>query len=223
MGRKELYDQLGDFSEADALKQLEWRRESVAGMKAQIDPAKLNDDAKTSWAIWELELDAVGAAAASGCGTTTSSALAGRTPDLPNFLITYHKVDEPADMDAYVARLDEAGRGDRPDRPSGRSWRRPMAFARRSSAMSARLSEAKNVITGAPFGGGRGLAAVGGCQDQDRRRCRRRARPTPEQATAWMAAAQAALTDAGEAGLRAADRVAEGGHGECASRARSAR
>lgn len=57
MGRKQMYGELGDFSEADALKQLEWRRESVAGMKAEIDPAKLSDDAKTSWAIWESELD----------------------------------------------------------------------------------------------------------------------------------------------------------------------
>ena len=46
MGRKEKYDELGDFSEADGLKQLEWRRASVADMKAKIDPAKLNDDAK---------------------------------------------------------------------------------------------------------------------------------------------------------------------------------
>ena len=36
MGRKELYGQLGDFSEGDAEKQLVWRRESVAGMKAWV-------------------------------------------------------------------------------------------------------------------------------------------------------------------------------------------
>ena len=41
-----MYGELGDFSEADALKQLEWRRESVAGMKAEIDPAKLSDEAR---------------------------------------------------------------------------------------------------------------------------------------------------------------------------------
>ena len=56
MGRKELYDQLGDFSEADFQKQLGWRRTSVDGMKAAVDSAKLNDDGKSSWAIWETEL-----------------------------------------------------------------------------------------------------------------------------------------------------------------------
>ena len=35
--------------------------------------------------------------------------LGGPHTDLPNFLITYHKVDEPSDMDAYIARLGELG------------------------------------------------------------------------------------------------------------------
>ena len=63
MGRKEKYDELGDFSEADNLKQLEWRRTSVADMKAQVSRDKLNDDAKTSWDIWDSGAGARGAAA----------------------------------------------------------------------------------------------------------------------------------------------------------------
>jgi alkanesulfonate monooxygenase SsuD/methylene tetrahydromethanopterin reductase-like flavin-dependent oxidoreductase (luciferase family) len=44
MGRKELYDQLGDFSEADTLKQLEWRRQSVADMAELlgVEPAVID-------------------------------------------------------------------------------------------------------------------------------------------------------------------------------------
>ena len=55
-GRKDKYGELDDRSEEAMDRELAWRRESVAGMKAQVDPAKLDDDAKTSWEIWELEL-----------------------------------------------------------------------------------------------------------------------------------------------------------------------
>ena len=126
MGRKELYDQLGDFSEADAPKQLEWRRESVAGMKAQVDPAKLNDDAKTSLGDLGVGAGARGAAQQVAAAQLYLRLSAGRTPDLPNFLITYHKVDEPADMDAYVARIAKLGAAidqyDRAREAGGGGW-----------------------------------------------------------------------------------------------------
>mgnify|MGYP001612261011 CR=1 FL=1 len=56
LGRKELYDQLTDRSDAAAARALAWRRRSVAGMKARFDPAKLSDEARTSYDIWALEL-----------------------------------------------------------------------------------------------------------------------------------------------------------------------
>ncbi len=92
MGRKELYDQLGDFSEADAAKQLEWRRESVAGMKAAVDPAKLSDDAMTSWAIWESELER-SETRAKWQRHAYVFGFGGPHTDIPNFLITEYFVN----------------------------------------------------------------------------------------------------------------------------------
>ncbi len=192
MGRKELYDQLGDFSEADAAKQLEWRRESVAGMKAAVDPAKLNDDAKTSWAIWELELDR-SELRAKWQRYSYIFGYGGPHTDLPNFLITYHKVDQPQDMDAYVARI--AALGPAIDQAMERAKLavadgiRAPKFGYERTAL-----EAKNVITGAPFSPGADSPLL---EDVKKKAAdlQTAGKATPEQVAAWTAGAEAALKD----------------------------
>src|SRR5258706_15680102 len=57
LGRKEGMDRLDDISEAGQLKLLEWRRASVARMKAQFDRAKLPVSLQSSFDMWALELD----------------------------------------------------------------------------------------------------------------------------------------------------------------------
>ena len=190
MGRKELYDQLGDFSEADVSKQLEWRRESVAGMKAAIDPAKLNDDAKTSWAIWESELDRSELRAAWQRHSYVY-AYGGPHTDLPNFLITYHKVEAPSDIDAYISRIALLGPAidqftERAKLAVADGIRTPKFGYERTA------TEAKNVITGAPFGPGPASplwedinTKIGFLLASDR--------ANDGQAAAWKAAAEAAL------------------------------
>jgi uncharacterized protein (DUF885 family) len=152
MGRKELYDQIGDFSEADFQKQLAWRRESVDGMKAAVDPAKLNDDGKISWAMWEAEL-ARTELRAKWLRHDYIYGFSGPHTGLPNFLITYHKVDEPADVDAYVARLKALGPAidqstERAKLAAAEGVRTPKFGYERTA------DEARRVITGAPFGPG---------------------------------------------------------------------
>jgi len=104
MGRKEQYDKLDDFSEAAEDAALEWRRKSVADMKAEFSPEELNDEAKTSYDIWALELER------SELETKYKRhayvfGFGGPHTDLPSFIMTYHKVDDKSDMDAYNARL----------------------------------------------------------------------------------------------------------------------
>jgi uncharacterized protein (DUF885 family) len=192
LGRKEQYDKLDDYSEADVQKQLEWRRQSVANMKAQFDPAKLSEDARTSWDIWESELQR-SELRAQWLRHAYVFGYGGPHTDLPNFLITYHKVEEPADMDAYVGRLGELGRAmdqltERAKLAAAQGIRTPKFGYERT------LSEAQNIITGAPFGPGEdsplladAKAKIGGLLAPDR--------ATSEQAAAWEAAAQATLKD----------------------------
>ena len=151
-GRKENYDKLDQFGDAELDRQLAWRRASVAEMKEKFDPAKLNEEARTSFDLWAEQLDEL-----------EKSAKFRRTPYvfvkdgphvfLPNFVISFHAVSEKSDMEAYVARLKEMERAlDQVlegAKLAAAEGNRAPRFAYDQS-----LEEANNVITGAPFGRG---------------------------------------------------------------------
>ena len=103
-GRKEHYDKLTDRSEAAADRQLAWRRQSVARMKAQFDPAKLDEASRTSFDMWALELER-SQIRNQWRRHRYMFARGSAHVGLPNFLINFHRVDEPADLAAYVARI----------------------------------------------------------------------------------------------------------------------
>jgi uncharacterized protein (DUF885 family) len=103
-GRKERYGELDDRSEAAMQKQLEWRRESVADMKAKFKPDALSEDARLSYEIWELEL----ARAEKSAEFRRHRYIFGRNgahTGLVNFIINQHRVDEKSDMEAYISRV----------------------------------------------------------------------------------------------------------------------
>jgi uncharacterized protein (DUF885 family) len=106
LGMKEGMDRLDDISDAAQLKQLEWRRGSVARMKAGFDRAKLSPTGQVNYDIWALELER----AELGWryrlyAPPFYSFLYSLHSRLPNFLINTHTVSDPADMRAYAARL----------------------------------------------------------------------------------------------------------------------
>lgn len=192
LGRKDQYDKLDDYSEADAQKQLDWRRQSVVDMKAQIDPGKLNEDARTSWDIWDMELER-SELRAKWLRHAYIFGFGGPHTDLPNFLITYHKVDAPADMDAYIARLGALATAldqltERAKLAAADGIRTPKFGYDRTT------KEASNMITGAPFGPGADSPLwadvkekVGALQAAGK--------ASNQQAAAWDTAAQTALKE----------------------------
>jgi uncharacterized protein (DUF885 family) len=108
LGRKERYGDLDDRSEAGADKALAWRRQSVAAMKSRFAPAKLSEDARTSYDIWALELVRSEKEQA-WRRHRYLFARGGEHTGLPNFLINAHRVESPADMDAYISRVGKIG------------------------------------------------------------------------------------------------------------------
>jgi len=149
LGRKELYDRLDDRSEAAAARAIAWRRKSVAGMKAKFDPAKLPEDARTSHDMWALELERA-EAAYKWRGHEYVLARGGPHTGLPNFMINQHRVDTPADMEAYVARIAAIGP----------ALDQTLAAAEASAAAGVRmprfaydqsLEEVRRITAGAPF------------------------------------------------------------------------
>ncbi len=155
-GRKDRYAELNDRSEAAGDRDLQWRRESVAEMKAKFDPSTLNEDARLSYDIWELELQRAEESSKWRRHRYVFSRGSAHT-GLPNFLINFHRVDDKSDMEAYakrVALIDDAldqllvrarsAAGDGIHMPG---------FAYPES-----LDELKRVTTGAPFTTGKDSA-----------------------------------------------------------------
>ena len=106
LGMKEGMDRLDDIGEAAQLRRLEWRRASVARMKARFDRAKLSATARTNYDIWALELER----AELGYrfrrySPPFYSFLYSAHQRLPDFLINTHNVQDSAGMRAYAARL----------------------------------------------------------------------------------------------------------------------
>lgn len=149
LGRKQLYDRLADRSEAGLARAIAWRRRSVAEMKARFDPARLGEDARTSFDMWALELDRA-EAAYRWRGHEYAFDRNGPHTGLPNFLINQHRVDTLADMEAYVARIAAIGPAldqtlDRAKRSAAAGVRMPR-FAYEQS-----IQEIARLTAGAPF------------------------------------------------------------------------
>jgi uncharacterized protein (DUF885 family) len=152
LGRKEQYGKLADRSDAAAERAIAWRRRSVAGMKAKFDPAKLGEDARTSYDMWALELERA-EAAHKWRGHTYVFARGGPHTGLPNFLINQHRVDTPADMEAYIARVAAIGPAlDQTLEQAKASAAAGVRMPRFSYDQS--LEEVRRITAGAPFGAG---------------------------------------------------------------------
>ena len=151
-GRKDQYDKLDDYSEAATDRKLEWRRASVAEMKEKFDPAKLDEEARTSFDIWALSLD-MEEKAAKFRRSPYIFVKDGPHVFLPQFVMQFHEVSEKSDMDAYVSRIGEVGR----------AIDQSLELAKLAAAEGNRaprfaydetVTQSTNVITGAPFGAG---------------------------------------------------------------------
>lgn len=149
LGRKTLQDQLDDRSQAAAERAIAWRRASVAQMKARFDPARLSEDARTSYEIWALELDRA-EADHRWRGHRYVFDRSGPHTSLPNFMINQHRVETPADMEAYIARVAAIGLA------LDQSLERAKASAAAGVRMprfsyDQSLDEVRRITTGAPF------------------------------------------------------------------------
>ena len=152
LGRKDDYDRIDDASEAAEEAQLAWRRRVTAEMKESFSYELLTDEAKTSYDVWVYELERAERAAPFRRHDYVFTQMQGPQAFLPQFLIVFHKVDEPADMQAYITRL--AGISRAIDQLLERAKLaadegiRPPRFAYEGV-----LEQARNLLEGAPFEG----------------------------------------------------------------------
>jgi uncharacterized protein (DUF885 family) len=152
LGRKDLYDQLDTRTEAQLDADLQWRRDSVAAMKTEFAYDQLDDQGKDSWDIWQDALDAAELRARFR-RQAYLFARSGVHSSLPNFIINFHRVEEPADMDAWISRVSKID--DALDQLMVRANAAAEAGVRQPGfAYEQAIEESRNIITGAPFGPG---------------------------------------------------------------------
>ena len=109
LGRKELYDQLDDMSEAGLRQRVEWLEASVREMESQFDYARLDPEAQLSWDLWKKQAERARVELQYLAHDYPFEQMGGRQSELPTFLIGFHKVDEEQDYLAYVSRLQKVG------------------------------------------------------------------------------------------------------------------
>jgi uncharacterized protein (DUF885 family) len=152
LGDKKDYDKFDDASEAAEDAQLAWRKASVDELKSTFDYAKLGPEARTSWDVWVYQYEEAAAAQRFRSSRFLFNQMQGVQAFLPSFLINYHRVDEPADMDAWIARVGGVSRHmnqlvDRAEKYAAGGVRPPRF------AYEGVIEQASAVIAGAPFGG----------------------------------------------------------------------
>ncbi len=154
LGIKDGQDKLDDISDAAVLARLEWRRTSVAHMKAQFDRRKLSPTAQANYDIWALELERAELSYRfRKYQPPFYSFLYSVHSELPNFLINTHTVQDVSDMRAYAARIN--GISAVLDTAISRSRQSDAEGIRAPKFEIERvIAGSKAIITGAPFDGG---------------------------------------------------------------------
>jgi uncharacterized protein (DUF885 family) len=152
LGRKTGYDRLDDPSASAEAALLEARRRSVAEMQARFGRARLSDMGRTSFDLWVLALER----AETTHRWRTHRYIFDRNgphTGYPNFLINAHRVETPADMEAWIARAAAIGP----------ALDEHLAAAKTAAARGIRaprfaydqsLAEVRRLTSGAPFGVG---------------------------------------------------------------------
>ena len=152
LGRKDDYDRVDDFSEAGAEQRLEWLRGTVTELERDFDRDLLSPEAQTSYDLWRYGLERSESAWPFRRRGYVFHQMQGPHTSLPQAMISFHRVDEEADMVAYVARLGEVGRALRQALEAAQVAAGEGVHAPRF-AYDAVVEQSRALITGAPFGG----------------------------------------------------------------------
>ncbi|MDN3639336.1 DUF885 domain-containing protein [Simiduia curdlanivorans] len=150
LGRKDLYNQIDDVSDAAHLRQLAWLEESVNQLKQSINYAALSDEAKSSFDLWIFQFEEEKADSQFRNNSYIFNQMRGPQASLPTFLMSFHKVDNRSDMEAYIERISGISRAlgqylERAKNSASLGVRAPRF------ALEGSLSQAQNMIAGQPF------------------------------------------------------------------------
>jgi uncharacterized protein (DUF885 family) len=147
------YGRWGDFSTAGEMRANAAERSALTEMRARFDPAKLSPENRLSYRLFEKRAERSEAAYTYNDYGYVFDQMNGAQSQLPAFLINIHRVDTKSDARFYVSRLYGLGPG----------MTEAIAQAKTRAADGIMppkwvypyvINDARNVITGAPFGDG---------------------------------------------------------------------
>lgn len=150
LARKDRYDEYNDLSEAEADRQLQWLANSVAELTASFSYEALDLNTRTSWDLWVYQYEQARNAAEFRRNNYVFTQMLGPQAGVPQFLIRFHRVDDSADMAAYIKRIGGISRaiGQLLEQAQDRAREgvRPPRFGYEGA-----IGEAQKLITGVPF------------------------------------------------------------------------
>lgn len=147
------YGKLDDNSEAARQRDYDADMATLAELKRRFDPAKLSPESQLSYELFVQQMERRRAAWTYRNDGYVFDQMNGAQSQLPAFLINIHRVTSKSDADAYVRRL----------RAIGPVIDTAIATAAARAKLGVQppkwvypyvISDARNVITGAPFGPG---------------------------------------------------------------------
>lgn len=147
------YGKWDDFSDAAAVRKHDGEVAALADMRKRFDPAKLNAENRLSFHLFEKMIERRNRAFPYRDHEYAFDQMNGAQSQLPAFLINIHRVTDKGDAQAYVSRLN--GLGPAIDQIIAESKARAAkGLMPPKWVYPYVLSDARNVISGAPFGPG---------------------------------------------------------------------
>lgn len=153
LGRKDQYETIDDVSEQASRDQAAWGLDTVEQMKAEFDRDLLTTAGQESFDLWIYQAEKAAKDLEFMRQGYLFGELGGWEDWLPTFMISFHKVDDEADMRAYITRIGGLSR----------AMDQVVAMAKVRAADGVRaprfayetaMDRAVNVVTGQPFGEG---------------------------------------------------------------------
>ena len=150
LGRKTLYNQIDDFSEAAELAQYRWREKTVEQLRREFDYEQLSSEARISYDFWIYRFNRETRGLPYLGHEYFFTQMYGLHSDLPAFLINRHRVDSQQDMQDYIQRIRGVSTALDQQRDRAKAAAKQGIRAPRFS-YEAVIDQSRMLISGAPF------------------------------------------------------------------------
>ena len=144
------YGKWNDFSDAEAIRQNDLTKEDLRRLRAEFDPAKLSDQSRISYRIFEFLQERALRNFTWRFHGYAFSTMQNPVTQLASFMQNIHRVDDVKDAEAYVSRL-EGVETVNTQFIEGLELAAARGIVPTSFSFDPVIADARNVLAGAPF------------------------------------------------------------------------